>query len=63
MALDYCDFNASAAKAVAGKDILLAVWNADATKLLAVAGQQTLTINRSADEIEDLRNERVVNRQ
>ena len=52
MALDYCDFNASAAKAVAGKDILLAVWNADATKLLAVAGQQTLTINRSADEIE-----------
>lgn len=49
---DYCDFEASSAKAVAGKDILLAVWNDDGSKLLAVAGQQSLTINRSADSIE-----------
>ena len=48
----YCDFNASSAKAVAGKDILLAVFNNDGTKLLAVSGQQGLTINRSADSIE-----------
>lgn len=47
---EYCDF--TAAKAVAGKDILLSVYNADGSKLLAVSGQQTLTINRSADEIE-----------
>ena len=47
---EYCDF--TAAKAVAGKDILLCVYNADGSKLLAVSGQQSLTINRSADEIE-----------
>lgn len=46
----YCDFTNAAA--VAGKDILLAVFNGDGTRLLAVSGQQTLTINRSADEIE-----------
>lgn len=39
-------------KAVAGKDILLAVYNSDATKLFAVSGQQGLTINRTADSIE-----------
>lgn len=48
----YCDFTASSAKAVAGKDILLAVFNADGTKLMAVSGQKGLTINRSADSIE-----------
>ena len=48
----YCDFSSSSAKAIAGKDILLAVWNTDGTKLLAVSGQQGLTINRSADTIE-----------
>lgn len=48
----YCDFTSSAAKAIAGKDILLAVWSADGTKLLAISGQQGLTINRSADSIE-----------
>ncbi len=46
----YCDF--SAASAVAGKDILLAIWNTDGSKLLAISGQQGLTINRSADSIE-----------
>lgn len=48
----YCDFNASSAKAVAGKDILLAVFNSTGTALLAISGQQGLTINRSADSIE-----------
>ena len=40
----YCDFTSSSAKAVAGKDILLAIYNADGTKLLAISGQQGLTI-------------------
>ncbi len=48
----YCDFNSSSAKAMAGKDILLAIYNADGSKLLAISGQQGLTINRSADSIE-----------
>lgn len=48
----YCDFSQAAAQAIAGKDILLAIWNDDGTKLLAVAGQRGLTINRSADTIE-----------
>ena len=48
----YCDFTRNAAKGTAGKDIILAVWNADGSKLLAVSGQQGLTINRSADSIE-----------
>lgn len=49
---DYCDFTSSVAKAIAGKDILLCIWNIDGTKLLAISGQQGLTINRSADQIE-----------
>lgn len=48
----YCDFASSSAKALAGKDILLAVWSADGSRLLAISGQQGLTINRSADSIE-----------
>ena len=48
----YCDFSATATQAVAGKDILLAVFNSDGTQLLAVAGQQGLTINRSKDTFE-----------
>lgn len=49
---NYCDFSSSAAKAMAGKDILLAIWNRTGDKLLAISGQQGLTINRSADSIE-----------
>ncbi len=49
---DYCEFDSTSAKAVAGKDIILAVYNADGTSLLAISGQQGLTINRSADSIE-----------
>ncbi len=48
----YCDFSSNVAKAVAGKDILLAVYNSTGTSLLAISGQQGLTINRSADSIE-----------
>ena len=48
----YCDFSANAAKAMAGKDLLVAIWNDDGTAILAVGGQQSLTINRSADTIE-----------
>ena len=48
----YCDFTSTVSKAIAGKDILLCVFNSDGSKLLAVAGQQGLTINRSADSIE-----------
>lgn len=47
---EFCNFTAAAA--VAGKDVLLCVFNADGSKLLAISGQKTLTINRSADEIE-----------
>ena len=49
---NYCDFTSTAAKAVAGKDILLAIRSMDGSKLLAISGQQGLTINRSADSIE-----------
>lgn len=48
----YCDFDSSTTKAVAGKDIILAVFDATGTDLLAISGQQGLTINRSADSIE-----------
>ncbi len=48
----YCDFTSSVAKAIAGKDILLCIWNMEGTKLLAISGQQGLTINRSADSME-----------
>lgn len=39
-------------KAIAGKDILLSIWNTTGSVLLAVAGQQGLTINRDKDTIE-----------
>lgn len=48
----YCGFSGSSARAVAGKDILMAIYNEDGSKLIAVSGQQGLTINRSADSIE-----------
>lgn len=48
----YCDFSSTSAKAMAGKDLLLAIWNADGTAILAIGGQQSLTINRSADTVE-----------
>lgn len=48
----YCDFSSTAAKALAGKDVLLCVFDTDGTNLLAISGQQGLTINRSKDSIE-----------
>lgn len=51
-ATEYCPANTASAKAMAGKNLLLAIWNSDGSKLLAVSGQQGLTINRSADTIE-----------
>lgn len=48
----YCDFTSTAAKAIAGKDILLCIWSLDGSQLLAISGQQGLKINRSADTIE-----------
>ena len=47
---NYCDFPAVAA--VAGKDLLLTIWSEDGEEFLAISGQQSLTINRSADTIE-----------
>lgn len=49
---EYCNFSAAASKAIAGKDILLAIFNSDGSKLLAISGQQGLTINRTKDSIE-----------
>lgn len=48
----YCNFDSSTTKAVAGKNIILAVFDSTGTELLAISGQQGLTINRSADSIE-----------
>ena len=48
----YCNFDSSTTKAVAGKDIILSVFDATGTDLLAISGQKGLTINRSADSIE-----------
>jgi TP901-1 family phage major tail protein len=39
-------------KAMAGKDILLSIWNNEGSTLLAIAGQQGLTINRDKDTFE-----------
>lgn len=48
----YCNFDASSTKAIAGKDIVLAIFDETGVNLLAISGQQGLTINRSADSIE-----------
>lgn len=49
---EYCDFSQTAAAAVAGKDIILGVFNSDGSQCLAVAGQQGLSIARGAESIE-----------
>lgn len=48
----YCNFEANVSKAVAGKDIILGIWDETGSNLLAIGGQQGLTINRSAESIE-----------
>lgn len=49
---NYCDFTSTAAKAVAGKNILLCIFDETGENLLAISGQQGLTINRSSDSLE-----------
>lgn len=48
----YCDFTSAATKAISGKDILLCIFNSTGDQLLAVSGQQGLTINREKEIIE-----------
>lgn len=48
----YDGITAPATNAIAGKDLILAVWDSTGESLLAIKGQQGLTINRSADSIE-----------
>lgn len=48
----YCNFNETAMDAISGKDIILAIFSEDGTSLLAVSGQQSLTINMEKDVIE-----------
>lgn len=47
----YCE-SGQLGKATSGKDILLCIWSADGSKLLAIGGQQGLTINREKEVIE-----------
>ena len=47
-----CDFDAETAKVLNGKDIIALVTSKDGTKLLAVAGQQGLSFNMSAETTE-----------
>lgn len=48
----YCDVTTQATNAIAGKDILLCIFNATGEKLLAIDGQQSLTLNREKEIIE-----------
>lgn len=49
---EYCNFSSAAAKAIAGKDIMLCIYGQDGEDLIAVAGQQGFTLNRSAESID-----------
>lgn len=46
------ELTANLNKAIAGKDILLSIWDTAGSTLLAIAGQQGLTINRDKDTFE-----------
>ena len=48
---NYCECSSSAMAAVSGKDILVLIYG-DNNELLALAGQQSLTLNRTASSIE-----------
>jgi TP901-1 family phage major tail protein len=48
----YTELSGKLNKAIAGKDILLSIWDQTGSTLLAIAGQQGLTINRDKDTIE-----------
>lgn len=46
---DYCDFSSTAANAVAGKDVLIAIWDSTGANILAIGGQQSLSLKRTAE--------------
>lgn len=48
----YGDPIAAVSAATAGKDIIISIWNATGSKLLAVKGQKSLKLNRKADSID-----------
>lgn len=48
----YCNFDATATKATAGKSWVACIFDSTGAKLLAVAGQKSLKINRSANTID-----------
>ncbi|WP_147536099.1 phage major tail protein, TP901-1 family [Bacillus marasmi] len=48
----YTQLTGQLSKAIAGKDIILSIWDVTGAALLAIAGQQGLTINRDKDTIE-----------
>lgn len=48
----YNQLSGELTKAIAGKDIILSIWDATGSELLAIAGQQGLTINRDKDTYE-----------
>ena len=52
MANNYCNFESAAAQAVAGKDILLCVFDQTGENLMAIAGQQGFTLNRSSESLD-----------
>ena len=51
MARAYCNFSSAAAKAAAGKDIIVGVFTTDDV-LLALGGQRDFTLNRSAETVD-----------
>jgi len=48
----YGDPTAAMAAATAGKNIIISIWNAAGTSLLAIKGQKSLKLNRKADSID-----------
>lgn len=48
----YGDPIAAVSAATAGKDIIISIWNATGSKLLAIKGQKSLKLNRKADSID-----------
>ena len=48
----YAQLTSALTSAIAGKDLVLALYNSTTFSLLAVAGQQGLTINRDKDTFE-----------
>ena len=49
---EFCNFESVAASAVAGKDVLVCIYDANLENLLAIAGQNSLDLARSAETID-----------